>query len=207
MLRVDHAVLAVADLDATASRLRDRGLATVAGGVHPRWGTANRIASLGNARYVELLSVIDPDVASRSALGRAVSARAREGDRWFALCLAVDDLDATAARLGLTVERGGRELPDGTTVAWRSAGIEDPVRTPDLPFFIAWDVAAGGHPGDATPSHPSGADDIAWIEIAGDPARFEAWVGGAHLPVRVTPGDAGIVSVALHTPGDELVLG
>ena len=98
-------------------------------------------------------------------------------------------------------------MPDGTTVAWRSAGIDDPARTADLPFFIEWDVPPGGHPGDAPPSHPSGADDIAWIEIAGDPARFASWVGGASLPVRVTPGDAGIVSVALHTPGDELVLG
>src|SRR5262245_5147130 len=98
MLRVDHVVLAVADLDAAGERLRERGLVTTPGGVHPRWGTANRIASLGASRYVELLGVVDPDVAATSALGRAIATRARHGNRWFALCLADDELDGTAAR-------------------------------------------------------------------------------------------------------------
>jgi len=206
MLRVDHVVLAVADLDAAAARLNERGLTTVPGGLHPRWGTANRIATLGGSRYVELLGVVDRDAGAASALGRAIAARARDRDRWFALCLADDDLDATAERLGLGVDRGGRELPDGTTVAWRSVGIEAPIRTPALPFFITWVVPVGAHPGDPTPAHPSGADDIAWIEVAGDAERFRAWVGGASLPVRVTPGDDGITAVALRTPAGELVL-
>ena len=136
MLRIDHVVRAVADLDAADERCRAIGIATVAGGTHPRWGTGNRIAPLGDARYLELLAVLDPARAAGSALGSAVDARARGGDSWFALCLADDDLDATAARLGLEVRAGDRTLPDGSSIAWRSAGMEDPTRTPDLPFFI-----------------------------------------------------------------------
>src|SRR4029079_13118848 len=45
MLRIDHVVLAVRDLDASAERLwGEHGLRFVAGGRHARWGTANMIA-------------------------------------------------------------------------------------------------------------------------------------------------------------------
>ena len=64
----------------------------------------------------------------------------------------------------------------------------------------------GSHPGDHSPAHPNGADDIARIEVAGDPNRFRTWVGDARLPVRVTPGEEGITAVALRTPTGELVL-
>ncbi len=48
MYSIDHVVLAVSDLDEAAERLRrDHGLASVPGGVHPGWGTGNRIVPLG----------------------------------------------------------------------------------------------------------------------------------------------------------------
>jgi hypothetical protein len=205
-LRFDHVVYAVEDLDVAAERFRAQGLQTLPGGVHPRWGTANRIAPLGDACYVELLSVVEPQVAATTALGRAISERARAGDRWFAMCLADDAIDATAARLGLAVEPGGRRLPDGGSIAWRGAGIDDPRRGPDLPFFIAWELGNGAHPGDVRIDHPSGADGIAWVEIAGDPRRLERWVGGAELPVRSVDGDEGVIAVGLSTPRGELIL-
>ena len=96
MLRIDHVVLAVRDLDASAERLwAEHGLRFVAGGRHPRWGTANMIAPLGSD-YVELLSVVDGDVASNTALGRTLMELSADGDRWFSVCLADDDIDATA---------------------------------------------------------------------------------------------------------------
>jgi hypothetical protein len=122
------------------------------------------------------------------------------------LCLADDDLDATAARLGLTAEPGSRTLPDGRVVAWRGAGIDDPRRTPDLPFFIAWDVPPELHPGAGEAAHPSGASGIAWAEVAADAARFGAWTGGADLPVRIVEGAPGLVAVGLRTPEGEVVI-
>ncbi len=207
MLRIDHVVYAVRDLDATAARLRrEHGLVSVAGGVHPRWGTGNRLIPLG-LDYVELLGVVDPATAATTVLGRALAALTVDGDRWFAICLADDDIEMTGARLGLRVEPGSRTRPDGVTVAWRGAGIDDPRRTPDLPFFIAWDVPADVHPGVDPPFHPSGAQAIARVEVAGDPGAFHDWTDGAELPVRfVSSGPVGVRAVALATPTGELLL-
>jgi hypothetical protein len=198
VLRIDHVVMAVSDLDGAAARLLGQGIASLPGGVHPRWGTANRIAPLGET-YVELLGVVVPDVALETTLGRAIRDRAQGGDRWFALCLADDDVDATATRLGLDVEAGSRTRPDGTELRWRSAGIEDPRRTPELPFFITWE-AQEHHPGRTPVTHPGRPERVVAIEVAGDEAAFTAWTAGAELPVDFVDGNRGVRAVVLDGP-------
>jgi hypothetical protein len=206
-LRIDHVVYATRDLEPAATRFREEfGLVTTPGGTHPRWGTANRIAPLGDARYVELITIVDAELAATTDLGRAIAERIADGDRWFALCLADDAIDATAARLGLEVSPGSRARPDGRDVSWRGAGIDDGRRTPDQPFFITWQGPADAHPGAVAPEHPSGASGVAWVEIAGDAARFAAWTDGASLPVRFVEGDRGIDAVAFVTPAGDLVV-
>ena len=205
MLQIDHVVYAVRDLDAAATRvLEELGLASVPGGVHPKWGTGNRIIPLGETQYLELLAVVDPAVAATTHLGRSLQTLTADGDAWFAMCLATDAIDAVAARVGLDVVPGSRTLPDGRTVSWRSAGIDDPARTPDLPFFMTWD-AKTPHPGATPVEHPCGATGITWVEIDGDQHRFTEWVEGAPLSVRLHTGEAGVRAVALQTPGGQLV--
>jgi Glyoxalase-like domain len=207
VLRIDHAVYAVPDLEEAAARLReDHGLDSVPGGVHPRWGTGNRIVPLGTD-YVELMAVVDRGIAADTDLGRKVLEITDRGSGWFALCLADDDLHATAERLGLSVEAGSRTRPDDRVVSWRGAGIEDPRRTPDLPFFIAWDGPAAFHPGATPIDHASGATGIAWVEVVGDANAFERWTHHADLPLRFgSEGPPGVRAVALQTPLGELIL-
>jgi hypothetical protein len=206
-LRIDHVVMAVRDLDASAARLGERaGLVASPGGTHPAWGTGNRIASLGHRQYVELLAPVDPAVAATTGLGRAITSRSAAGDAWFAVCLADDALEETATRLDLPVRSGSRTLPDGRVVAWRSAGIDDPRRGSDLPFFIAWEGPDDLHPGATAAAHPSGANAIAWVEMAGDPERFAAWTDGAALPIRFGEGGGDIRAVGLATLDGEVVL-
>lgn len=207
MLTVDHVVLAVRDLEATAGRLFDElGLASVPGGRHVAWGTANRVIPLGDD-YVELLGVVEPEVAERSPFGRFMLGHAAGGDRWFTVCLADTDLDGTAARLGLEVVTGTRTRPDGREIRWRSAGLEDPKRDVWLPFFIAWDVPPRLHPGRTPVEHRVGARGIARVEMAGDEDRLREWVGGADLPIRIVPGEPGMRAVVLASDdGAELVL-
>ena len=111
------------------------GLASIAGGRHPGWGTANRLVPLGES-YLELVTVVDEAEAARSVFGRWV-AGARSGAP-FGWAVRTDDLDAVAARLGLTVRDGARQAPDGRRLTWRMAGIEQAAAEPSLPFFIEW---------------------------------------------------------------------
>jgi catechol 2,3-dioxygenase-like lactoylglutathione lyase family enzyme len=206
--RIDHAVFAVRDLDAAAARwAATYGLETSPGGRHPRWGTANRIVPLG-PDYLELISVVDPDVAAGSVLGRTLLDLTADGDRWFSLCLADDDLEGTAERLGLEVEPGSRMTPDGDELRWRGAGIDAPQREPWLPFFISWDVPAERHPGRVPAHHRVEVLGISSAEIAGDPDRMRAWLGGQDLPIRVVTGPPALRSVSLRLAGGgELAVG
>jgi hypothetical protein len=206
-LVIDHVVLAVHDLEDAGERLlRDHGLLSVPGGRHARWGTANRVVPLGDD-YIELIAVVDPDQATGTVFGRTMLELAADSDRWYAICLASDDVDAIARRLGLAVEPGARTRPDGAELRWRGAGLEAPERDPWLPFFITWDTSPELHPGRTPADHPSGADGIAWLELGGDPRRLSDWLGDADLPIRVLDGEPGLRAVGLRTAGGtELVL-
>jgi hypothetical protein len=206
VLRFDHVVLAVRDLDASASRLwEEHGLRFRPGGAHPQWGTANMIAPLG-ASYLELLAVVDPDVGPNTVLGRSLLDRSADGDRWWSVCLRDDDLEATAARLGLDVQSGSRLRPDGVEVRWRGAGIDQRESDLWLPFFIAWDVPPELHPGAAEADHGVDVRGISRVEVGGDEDRLRAWLGGADVPIRVVEGEPGVHAVALALPDGELEL-
>src|SRR5712691_3218109 len=73
-LELDHVPIAVADLAAAAREIEARhGLASIPGGRHPGWGTANRIVPLGEA-YLELVAIVDEAEAAQSPFGRWVAA-------------------------------------------------------------------------------------------------------------------------------------
>jgi hypothetical protein len=206
-MRIDHVVLGSRDLDSTAKRFRrDHGLASVPGGRHAAWGTANRVVPLGDD-YLEFLAVVDPETADRSSIGTFLRDLTKDGDHWLTVCLADDDLDGTAGRLGLEVVGGSRVRPDGVEVGWRSAGLEDPKRDPWLPFFIEWSVPPDDLPGRMRAEHDADVVGIGWVEIGGDPARMREWLGGADVPIRVVDSDpSGLRAVGLRSQGGEIVL-
>jgi hypothetical protein len=206
--RIDHVVLAVRDLEASAARLWDEhGLRITSGGRHATWGTANMIAPLGED-YVELLGVVDEEVGRNTVLGRALLELSADRDRWFSACVATDRIEETANRLGLTVVPGSRARPDGTEVRWRGAGIEERGDDLWLPFFIDWDVPDGLHPGAAPAEHRVPAEGIAWVEVGGDEERLRAWLGDGDLPIRVVAdADPRVLSIGLSVAGtDDLVV-
>jgi hypothetical protein len=182
-MRIDHVVVAVADLDGAAARLRERtGLAAVPGGEHPAWGTRNAIVPLGGA-YLELVTVADPVRARGSAFGRAV-AEAGEGEL-IGWAVEPDDFDAATARAGVDQVRGARQRPDGSLLSWSMAGAEEGLPR-GLPFFLRWDGAAGNPARIAAP-HAAGVEPVgvAWLTWPTDPDILDAWLGPDHgLPVR-----------------------
>jgi Glyoxalase-like domain len=207
VLRLDHVAYAVPDLDEAAVRFREEfGLDSTEGGRHERWGTANRIVPLGD-QYLELVAAVDEPTAAETAFGRGVLERASGGGGWFTMAAVADDLDAVASRLGIEIGSGSRMRPDGQTVRWRMAGLDDPRREPWMPFFLAWDVPEDLYPGRARAGHGVWAQGIAWVEVAGNRERLRAWLGDDELPIHVTDGEADIPRVAVGSSDREIVIG
>src|SRR5262245_13448232 len=68
-MELDHVLIAVTDLEEAARGFESRyGLASVDGGRHRDFGTANRIIPLGST-YLELVAVVDPGAAAGSSFG------------------------------------------------------------------------------------------------------------------------------------------
>ncbi len=206
MLRIDHVVYAVRDLEEAAVRFRtEYGLDSVVGGRHAGWGTANRIVPLGE-QYLELIGVVDEAEAAATYFGRAVLERTKARDGWFLIAAASDDVVLIGERLGLEVDAGSRTRPDGEELRWRMAGLDDPGRESWMPFFLTWDVPGSLHPGSARAGHGVRAEGIAWVEVGGETERLREWLGGEELPIRVVAGDPRIRRVAVATSDGELVL-
>jgi hypothetical protein len=206
VLRLDHVVYAVHDLDQAALRFREElGLDSTEGGRHERWGTANRIVPLGD-QYLELVAAVDDEVAAETAFGRGVLEHAAGGGGWFTIAAVTDELEAVASRLELAVTTGSRTRPDGEILRWRSAGVDDTRRERWMPFFIAWDVTDELHPGHARAGHGVRATGLAWVEVRGDAERLRTWLDRDELPIRVTDGEPGIHRVAISTADGDLVI-
>jgi hypothetical protein len=196
-LEIDHVVIGVADLDAAAAELAHRhGITALPGGTHPLWGTANRIVPLG-ASYLELVAVVDDDVAAGSAFGSWVRDMASRRAGW-GFAVRTHDMAATAARLGLDPVPGTRTRPDGVVLTWQLAGVPADVDSRTQPFFISWGEATP-LPGSAPVVHDCGDVALERLEIETDAGALAHHLAGAVLPLTVSPGRAGVTAVVLRT--------
>ena len=205
-LEIDHVVIGVPDLEVAASRLYDEhGLAAVAGGHHPAWGTANRIVPLGST-YLELVAVVDREVAAGSAFGTWVAdmAAGRTGGGW---AVRTHDMAATAERLGLDVVAGSRVASDGRELRWQLAGVpSDATSDRALPFVISW-AEGTPPPGSAPVAHRDGDVRLERIGVECDPPALDRWLG-AHLPaVEAVTGTRGVTSIRCTSRHGALELG
>jgi hypothetical protein len=176
-VRIDHVIYGTSDLDAAQARFEAAGLEVAPGGAHEGIGTHNRIVPLGGD-YIELLAILDPEMAAASELGRSIAERIARGDGWMAWGVAVADAGAEAERLGASqfaVRRRG---------TGHVAGLTEALAEPFLPFLIQREGAEAG--------------GIERLEVAGDRARLDAWLGGAELPVDVVDGPPALLAVTVR---------
>ena len=198
-------LIVVSDLAAAAREIEARhGLASIEGGRHPGWGTANRIIPLGES-YLELLTVVDESEAAQSPFGRWVGAVHPKLAQPLGWAVRTHQLDDVARRLGLTVDAGSRTGRDGKLVRWRLAGIEQASAEPTLPFFIEWANGAS-LPGRTPATHRAGALQIAKVQLNGDADRLTGWLGGHRLPIAVRPGAPAVASILLRGAAGEIAL-
>jgi len=200
-VELDHVLIAVTDLEAAARDFESRhGLASVDGGRHRDFGTANRIIPLGST-YLELVAVVDPAAAAASSFGWWVDRGATDEGRLIGWAVRTSALDEVAGRLELPIRSGSRVTPSGTELRWRSAGIDEAIAEPCLPFFIEWDE---GVPYPGSVEGPRAA--IARLVLGGSVDRVAGWLGEHMLPIRVIDGPAEVAAVVLTTAAGEIIL-
>ncbi len=115
MLELDHIAVVCADLAVGADWLSDRlGVPLLAGGVHPRYGTHNRLLGLADGLYLE---VIAPDPAANMQGSRWFDLdHAPDVPRWGNWICRADNLGAHAALCGPAVQMSRGDLTWQITV-------------------------------------------------------------------------------------------
>jgi catechol 2,3-dioxygenase-like lactoylglutathione lyase family enzyme len=170
---LDHLVVLVRDLEASAALWRGLGFTVSPRGEHsPHLKTANHTIMFG-PNYLELLAVTGE--APTNARWRRTLA-AREGLAGAALGLA--DADAAAAALGgLAVRRFGRpvRMPDGSTIEARFAvfDIADDA-APDLRLFACQHLVREATWAPGLSSHANTAQAIRRVELVDPDPRAAA---------------------------------
>ncbi|MEP7332531.1 MAG: VOC family protein [Terracoccus sp.] len=205
---LDHVIFAVTDLDLAARELLDgHGLASLPGGRHPAWGTANRVVPMGDS-YLELVEVVDPHVAARSSFGRWVAAARTDdgGFRPLGWAVRTDDLASVCTRLGLAASGASRRTDDDRVLDWTLAGVEQAAAEPYLPFFIQWGSQTP-LPGTTPVRHPAGESQISHVCVSGDVKRLASWLGDGAVPVTTRSGPPAVVSIDVVSAGRAWTLG
>ena len=205
MVFLDHVIYGTRDLEETAAQLEQMcGLRFLPGGRHPG-GTVNCVAPLEPPQYLELIAV--EEVAD--AVTQTIETLLDEGRTLLGWGIAVDDIEAVAARLGCEVEAGSIKRADGSTGSWRVVGSDDP----SLPFFITYDDPEDD-PGLRLRQwqdrvREAGNGDFGgfrFVEVGGDPDELRAWLGNDDLPVRFVAGRPGLHAVGIAGPVGEIVI-
>jgi hypothetical protein len=198
---LDHVVYVTRDLDETAAQFdQTYGLRFLPGGQHPG-GTANVVAPLKPPQYFELLAFEE----GADALTPEIEALIDRGRTLLGWGIAVDDIEAVAARLGCEVEAGSITRDDGTTGSWRIVGSTDV----ELPFFVAYDDAdrrLHQWQDRVSEARNDGFGGFTFVEVGGDPAPLRAWLGNSDLPVRFVSGRPGLHAVGIAGPAGEIVI-
>ena len=121
---LDHLVHATRDLSAASADLAARtGVEPSGGGRHDGFGTQNRLASLGDGRYLELIGP-DPD-QPRPAAPLPFGLDSLDRPRLTAWAVATSDLEGTLARARAAGHDPGeivamsRTRPSGEVLSWR----------------------------------------------------------------------------------------
>jgi hypothetical protein len=155
MVELDHILLGAPDLEEGALRFETlTGVRPATGGSHAGFGTRNRLASLGEGLYFE---VIAPDPAQPAAATRAERLSAMPGPALVGYCLRADGFDGLAGAVAAAGLRSrepvdmSRVRADGVRLQWSILHLEHPDGTDaGLPFLIDW--KGSPHPSLSTPA-------------------------------------------------------
>jgi hypothetical protein len=208
LTRLDHLVILVRNLERASADFERLGFAVTPGGEHADGLTRNALVPFEDGTYLELVSFLDAEDPADNVWGWR-GFLPQEG--LIDYCATSDDLDSDVGRLrslGFVVDGpddGGRSLPDGTEIRWRSARVRQEGRI--FPFLIE-DLTPREIrvPGGPATRHPNGATGVFRLEIsAPDPER--AATSLAALTETKAPVRLGACALSPVTARDEEATG
>ena len=120
----------------------------------------------------------------------------------MAWCCETGDIERLSRRLGLALERGGRERPDGSRLSWRVAGRDAALGA--RPFFIAWDEP-DMRPGLLSAPHAVEVRGITHVEVGCSAEELDGWVE-KDVPVRPLGSGGGLCAIVIATANGEIRL-
>jgi hypothetical protein len=178
MLKLDHVIIAVRDLDQAMEDYRALGFSVIYGGRHANGASHNALVCFQDGTYLELLAPTG-DPAQPGTTDFSLLLQRGEGLVGYALLshdLLKDAADwrARGANIG-DVSEGRRLRPDGIELRWRTASLDN-ARSP----FLIEDVTPRNLrvPGDLeTVTHANGVMGIAKLEGA----DYDSLRGNQHL--------------------------
>lgn len=136
-LKVDHVTIAGRDLKQLQWMFAGAGLPTEYGGKHTNGLTEMAFASFADGSYLELIAAQTPAGAAAHYWGKFI-----DGDAGpCAWAISTPDLSAETRRLqsaGAAIQsaKGGRQRPDGISLAWESASVGAGPQGTFFPFLI-----------------------------------------------------------------------
>jgi catechol 2,3-dioxygenase-like lactoylglutathione lyase family enzyme len=208
LTRLDHLVILVRDLDRAIRDYETLGFTVTPGGEHADGLTSNALIPFKDGSYLELVAFLDPDDSRDNVWGWRPFLSS--GGGLIDYCAASDDLGTDVRRLedcGFDVEGptgGGRRLPDGPEIRWRTARIHQDGRL--LPFLIE-DLTPRSLrvPNGPPAEHRNRAAGISRLEVAvshaEEAATFFTTLTGSGSGASLRLGDCELSMVA---PGGEV---
>jgi catechol 2,3-dioxygenase-like lactoylglutathione lyase family enzyme len=210
LTRLDHLVILVRDLDRAIRDYESLGFSVTPGGEHADGLTSNALIPFKDGSYLELVAFVDPDNPRDNVWGWRPFLSS--GGGLIDYCAASDDLLADVRRLedlGFDVEGptdGGRRLPAGAQIRWRTARIHQSGRS--LPFLIEDLTPRSLRVPEGLPAeHPNGAAGISRLKIAVSHAEEAARSFSALIGTRSGSGASlrlGACELSLVAPEDEV---
>lgn len=205
-LWIDHVTVAVGDVASAAEWFATaHGLGSYPVAAPP--GLAARIVPCGSG-YLHLLEVVDSEVGGRSRLGVAARAAVLEARPLLSWAVATDWIASFVRRndAGLSFEEVSAVV--GPPLRRQTLGAEVALHG-ELPAIVCWQAGAHTrHPQCQPVAHTVDPIGITCVEVASDSARLRNWLGPAvdNLPIKIRPGNDGIVAITVATASADLVI-
>lgn len=205
MAHLDHILWGAPNLEAAVATFADlSGVEPAVGGSHTGFGTRNRLLTLGENLFLE---VIAPDPAQSVTTERVEALAGMPHPGLISFCVAGAEIGAfaekaKAAGIGTREPRSmGRTRPDGVKLAWQTIHLVDEEMGTALPFLIDWQESP--HPSTST---PGGCSLIEFSVLHPNAPRLRAIFDGLEIPVPVKAAARPGFLARLETPKGEVVL-